>query len=115
MRKTKTAVLKSEKMKNKWVRHIVYEKELCETSARWMAQRMETLLDYMQYGNALVAYYKQDGTFCLVRASLRHYEADFRRPFEPESVRSTLVYKDVDRQQWCTFRIENFLEWKPIV
>ena len=34
-----------------------------QTCAEWMAERIESLIDHMQYGHALIAFYKQDGTF----------------------------------------------------
>ena len=46
------------------------EKNYTETCATWMARRIESLIDHMQYGHALIAYHKQDGTFRLAKATL---------------------------------------------
>lgn len=111
----KISLGKQEEWRNKRAKHIVFEKEYTETCAVWMVKRIEALIDYMQYGHAVIAYYKQDGTFCLVRATLRHYETDFGQPYDADKMYTTLVYQDVELQRWNTFRIENFLEWKPVV
>ena len=63
MRKsTKNAPL-HEALRNLWKIRIMLEKNYTETCATWMTQRIESLIDHMQYGHALIAYHKQDGTF----------------------------------------------------
>ena len=80
MRKsTKNASL-HEALRNLWKIRIMLEKNYTETCATWMAQRIESLIDHMQYGHALIAYHKQDGTFRLAKATLLPYKADFRKP-----------------------------------
>ncbi len=65
MRKsTKNASL-HEALRNLWKIRIMLEKNYTETCATWMARRIESLIDHMQYGHALIAYHKQDGTFRL--------------------------------------------------
>lgn len=49
-------------------------KGLHRTVLEWMAERLEALIEYMQYGHAAVAYMKQDGTFKLVKGTLVGYE-----------------------------------------
>lgn len=48
-------------------------------SVQWMAQRINSLLEYMRYGYALIAYRKQDGSFYMGRGTLVSYESDFKR------------------------------------
>ena len=61
MRKsTKNASL-HEALRNLWKIRIMLEKNYTETCATWMARRIESLIDHMQYGHALIAYHKQDG------------------------------------------------------
>lgn len=105
----------SENMKKKWSMHIMLEKGYTDTCAQWMAQRLENLIDHMRYGHAAIAYSKQDGTFRLVTGTLIHYERNFRKAYEPERIEGAVAYWDVEQQGWRTFRMENFLEWKPIV
>ena len=67
MKKNRKAVSKNEMMKGKWKRQIMLEKDYTEQCSEWMAERLEALIEYMQYGHAAVAYMKQDGTFKLVK------------------------------------------------
>lgn len=115
MKKRTKQTSKEEMRKEIWKRHIMLEKDYTEPCARWMAERLEALIDYLTYGHAAIAYRKQDGSFCLVTATLIYYEAEFKRVFDANCIHSTLVYWNVELQAWRTFRIENFLEWKPIV
>ena len=55
MRKsTKNASL-HEALRNLWKIRIMLEKNYTETCATWMARRIESLIDHMQYGHALIA------------------------------------------------------------
>ncbi len=50
------------------------EKDYTEQCSEWMAERLEALIEYMQYGHAAVAYMKQDGTFKLeIDEDMRQY------------------------------------------
>ncbi len=71
-----------------------------------------SLLDYMQYGHAVIAFYKQNGKFKFVKATLRYYEAEFHKKYNPANVEAAVVYWDIDEQGWRTFQMENFLEWR---
>lgn len=110
---TKNASL-HEALRKLWKVRIMLEKGYTETCADWMARRIEELIDHMQYGHALIAYHKQDGTFKLVKATLLPYEARFHRKYEVARVTSTLIFWDVEQQAWRNFRLENFLEWRPV-
>ena len=67
-----------EAIRNLWKIRIMLEKNYTENCATWMAKRIESLIDHMQYGHALIAYHRQDGTFRLVRATLLPYKNMFR-------------------------------------
>lgn len=108
-------VTKNEKTKKLWEKRVLENTELKLETARWMAQRIESLLDYMHYGYALIAYSKQDGSFYLGRGTLRFYEQDFHRKHHITDIKAHVAYWDAEQKGWRTFLIENFLEWKPIV
>lgn len=113
--KNKKLVSTTEATKKNWERRIMLEKDYTEVCARWMAERMEALVEHMQYGHALIAYRKQDGKFQLVRATLVYYEEDFRRAYDANLIKSTVVYWNTELQGWRTFQLENFLEWRVIM
>ena len=114
MKKNRKAVSKNEMMKGKWKRQIMLEKDYTEQCSEWMAERLEALIEYMQYGHAAVAYMKQDGTFKFVKATLLPYERHFHREYDIQRIEAHIVYWDVDLQAWRSFQLENFLEWRPI-
>lgn len=114
MKKQKKAASLYEALRNLWKIRIIFEKGYTETCAAWMAERIEALIDHMQYGYAVVAYYRQDGTFKFVKATLIPYAASFRKEYEIARVTGTIVYWDVELQAWRSFQLENFLEWRPI-
>lgn len=113
MQKKKRASL-HEALRSLWKIRIILEKGYSEECAEWMAERLESLIDHMQYGHALVAYHKQDGTFKFVKATLLPYESMFKRGYDIMRVTGTVVYWDVDGQAWRSFQLENFLEWRPV-
>ena len=80
-----------------------------------MAQRINSLLEYMQYGYALIAYRKQDGSFYMGKGTLVSYESDFKKKHDMTSIKAHVAYWDAEQQGWRTFLIENFMEWRPIV
>ncbi len=115
MKRLKKMASANEVTKRRWAIRICLEKNYDETCAALMADRLESLLDYMQYGYAVVAHRRQDGGFRLVRATLLPYEHAFGRKYDIGRVTGAVVYWDVDRQAWSSFQVENFLEWKPII
>ena len=52
MKKNRKAVSKNEMMKGKWKKQIMLEKDYTEQCSEWMAERLEALIEYMQYGHA---------------------------------------------------------------
>ena len=115
MKKLKSPASQSEAMQLRWKKRIVFEKGYTESCAKWMAERLEALLDHMQYGHATVAYRKQNGSFQLVKATLIYYEAEFHKKYDPAEVEGAVVCWNVDEQRWTTFQVENFMEWRPVV
>ena len=86
MKKQKRQVSQSEAMKARWKRRIVIEKSYPESTAQWMAERLERLLDHMLYGHAMIAYHKQNGDFKFVKGTLIYYEAEFHKAYDPTKV-----------------------------
>ena len=115
MRKSKKNAPLHEALRNLWKIRIMLEKNYTETCATWMAQRIESLIDHMQYGHALIAYHKLGRD---IQADESHpncpTKADFRRDYDITRVTSTIAFWDVELQAWKTFQLENFLEWSPI-
>ena len=103
-----------EAIRNLWKIRIMLEKNYTENCATWMAKRIESLIDHMQYGHALIAYHRQDGTFRLVKATLLPYKNMFRQDYDIARVTTTIAYWDIDQQAWRTFQLENVLEWSPV-
>ncbi|WP_455583982.1 SH3 beta-barrel fold-containing protein [Bacteroides sp.] len=115
MKNLKRPASEGEAMREKWEKRIMQEKDYLKNTAQWMTKRLEALLDYMLYGHAVIAFYKQDGKFKFVKATLIYYEAEFHKKYNPASIEGAVAYWDVDEQGWRTFQIENFLEWREIV
>lgn len=98
-----------------WKRRMVTEKGYSENTAMCITQRLQALTKYMQYGHAIIAYYKQDGTFQLVTGTLISYPREFHHPHDMLEIHSTFVFWCIEASGWRTFQIENFLDWKPVV
>ena len=49
-----------------WKRRIVSEKGYSETIAERIAEKVKSLANYMQYGHAIIAYYRQNGNFLFI-------------------------------------------------
>ena len=100
---------------NLWKRRMMTEKGYPEKKAEQIAQRLKSLVAYLKSDYALIAYFKQDGTFQLVRGTLIPYAKEFRHSFDITKVHSTFVYWDIETESWRTFQIENFLDWKTFI
>lgn len=98
-----------------WKKRIVVEKGYSETIAERIANRVKALAEYMQYGHAIIAFYKQNGNFQLVTGTLISYHREFRHSYDMQQVHSTFVFWCMEEKGWRSFQIENFLDWKPIV
>lgn len=118
MRKSKTSKFRSDKQvpcTEVWKRRIKAEKGYSDAIVERIAGRLESLAKYMQYGHAIIAYHKQDGTFQLATGTLISYPREFKHPYNMQDVHSAFIYWSMEAEGWRTFQIENFLEWKPIV
>ena len=82
-----------------WKRRIVSEKGFSEKRAERIAQRCIDLIERMQYGNAMIAFYKQDGTFCMEKGTLVGYEKFFHREYKSTARQeSSFMEKIYDRE-----------------
>lgn len=106
---------KMESCKLVWKRRIVSEKGFSEKSAERIAQRCIELIERMQYGNAMIAFYKQDGTFCMEKGTLVGYEKFFHRDFKITAIQESVIYWSEEQKGWRRFMIGNLIEWKAIV
>ena len=98
---TKETKEQKDRLTEVWKRRIVSEKGYSETIAERIAEKVKSLADHMQYGHAIIAYYRQNGNF--------HHSYDMTQ------VHSTFIFWCMEEKGWRTFQIENFLDWKPIV
>lgn len=112
--KTQKSASLAEALVRKWKERFIHEKGYSEECAEWLARRLSGLIDHMQYGYALIAFYKRDATFQLAKATLIHYESFFHRRYDVHRIDSTVAYWDVEHQAWRSFQLENLLEWRPI-
>lgn len=112
--KTQKASSLNEVAVEKWKKRFILHKGYSEEGAEWLAGRLAGLLDHMQYGYALIAFYKKNTDFQLVRATLIPYETFFRMPYDLYRTENTIAYWDVEQQAWRNFQPENLLEWRPI-
>lgn len=106
---------KSEACKLVWKKRIASEKGISEKCAEKIAQKCLEMTNRMLYGNVMIAFYKQDGTFCLEKGTLVGYEKFFHRDFSLTSGQESVVYWNSEQQAWRRFMIGNLLEWKAIV
>lgn len=98
-----------------WKKRIMAEKEIPAIDARQMADKIMNLICYMRNGYVIIAYRKQDGKFCMEKATLMNYEKEFQRKFEVERIPNSIPYWSIEKNAWRTFRMENLLEWKKLV
>lgn len=98
-----------------WRKRIMIEKGISERRADKIAQRSIELTERMQYGHVMIAFHKQDGTFCLEKGTLVGYEKFFHRVYRITQEQESIVYWNVEQHAWRRFKIENLLEWKAIV
>lgn len=98
-----------------WKKRIVSEKGFSEKSAERIVQRCIELIERMQYGNAMIAFYKQDGTFCMEQGTLVGYEKFFHREYQNTPMQESIVYWSAEQHAWRRFMIGNLLEWKATV
>ena len=93
---------KSEDYMSVWKKRIAVEKGISEICAERIVQKCMELVKHMLYGNVMIAFQKQDGTFC---------HREFKFTVKQESV----IYWSEEQKGWRRFRISNLMEWKAIV
>ena len=64
---------------------------------------------------SMIAFYKQDGTFCMEQGTLVGYEKFFHREYQNTPRQESIVYWSTEQHAWRRFMIGNLLEWKAIV
>ena len=102
---------KLEACKLVWKKRITAEKGISDKCAERIVQECIKLIDRMLYGNVVIAFYKQDGTFCLERGTLVGYEKLFNITAKQESI----LYWSEEQKGWRRFMIGNLMEWRAIV
>ena len=98
-----------------WKRRIIAEKGFSEKEAEKIVIKSIEVTERMLYGHAMIAFYKQDGTFCMEQGTLIGYEKFFHRKFILTSKQESIIYWSEEQQAWRRFMIGNLLEWKPVV
>ena len=92
-----------------WKKRIVSEKGFSEKCAERIVQKCIELIERMQYGNAMIAFYKQDGTFCMEQGTLVGYEKFFHREYQNTPRQESIVYWSTEQHAWRRFMIGNLL------
>lgn len=98
-----------------WKKRIAAEKGISEVSAEKIVRMCMELVKRMLYGNVMIAFQKQDGTFCLEKGTLVGYEKFFHREFKFTVKQESVIYWSEEQHGWRRFRISNLMEWKAIV
>lgn len=101
--------------KSVWKRRIMAEKGISEKEAEKIVKKNIEAAERMLYGHAMIAFNKQDGTFCMEQGTLIGYEKFFHREFILTAKQESIIYWSEEQQAWRRFMIGNLLDWKPIV
>ena len=101
--------------KSVWKRRIMAEKGISEKEAEKIVKKNIVAAERMLYGHAMIAFNKQDGTFCMEQGTLIGYEKFFHRKFILTAKQESIIYWSEEQQAWRRFMIGNLLDWKPIV
>ncbi|WP_455963920.1 SH3 beta-barrel fold-containing protein [Bacteroides bouchesdurhonensis] len=101
--------------KSVWKRRIMAEKGISEKEAEKIVKKNIEAAERMLYGHAMIAFNKQDGTFCMEQGTLIGYEKFFHRKFILTAKQESIIYWSEEQQAWRRFMIGNLLDWKPIV
>ena len=98
-----------------WIKRITAEKGISDKCAEKIVHEWIRLIDGMLYGIGMVAFHRQDGTFCLEKGTLVGYEKFFHRKFNITAKQESIVYWSEEQKGWRRFMIGNLMEWKAIV
>ena len=96
---TKETKEQKDRLTEVWKRRIVSEKGYSETIAERIAEKVKSLANYMQYGHAIIAYYRQNGNFQLVTGTLISYNRDFHHSYDMTQVHSTFLVHGRERME----------------
>ena len=98
-----------------WKKRITAEKGISDKCAERIVQEYIKLIERMLYGNAMIAFHRQDGTFCLEKGTLVGYEKFFYREYKSTARQESVVYWSTEQHAWRRFMIGNLMEWRAIV
>ena len=101
--------------KSVWKRRIMAEKGISEKEAEKIVKKNIEAAERMLYGHAMIAFNKQDGTFCMEQGTLIGYEKFFHRKFILTAKQESIIYWSEEQKGWRRFMIGNLMEWKAIV
>ena len=90
---------KFEACKLVWKKRITAEKGISDKCAERIVQECIKLIERMLYGNVMIAFRKQDGTFCLEKGTLVGYEKFFHRDFKITAIQESVIY-------WLKIKVE---------
>ena len=105
---------KLEACKLVWKKRIAAEKGISEKCAEKTVQSCIELIERMLYGNAMIAFHKQDAT-SYTFFFVAYDPVVFHREFKITSRQMSVVYWSMEQHAWRRFMIGNLLEWKAIV
>ncbi|MBP1613629.1 MAG: hypothetical protein H6Q13_1077, partial [Bacteroidetes bacterium] len=88
---------------------IQQENGFSKSAALLMAHGIERLIEGMHRGEVTFSYTKEDGSVRKARGTLTDYEYCFKRPYVPRPENTFVVYFDLEKRGWRTFRAANFL------
>lgn len=111
MKNLTRTVSESEAMKRKWEKRIMQEKNYSEIPPNGWHNIWKPY--WTTCNTDMPSSHSTNKTGSqIVKATLRYYEAEFHKKYNPANVEAAVVYWDIDEQGWRTFQMENFLEWR---
>lgn len=108
----KSAIKK--RLKNEWIRRIFTQKGAGKKYADVAEEHFYHLIMSMKKGHAMIAYQRQDGSFCMCIGTLETYKQFFNKELCYVALKNTIPYWDEEQEEWRTFRTENLLSWKDM-
>lgn len=79
-----------------------------------IVQKCMELVKHMLYGNVMIAFQKQDGTFCLEKGTLVGYEKFFHREFKLTVKQESVVYWSEEQSRMEKIQNSNLMGWKAV-
>lgn len=115
MKNRKKQISKINSCVSVWKKRMIAEKGFSEKYAEEIAIKCVKLIERMSYGNAMIAFYRQDGTYCMEQGTLVGYEKFFHKAYQITPNQLSIIYWNMNLHVWRRFMIENLMEWKAIV